>query len=291
MSLFAYWEEGKKQVLATKALHTIPDWKKQTYSCQTCKEKLAPTKDFTRTKNGNLEFVVAHFKHSPDSTCKEAIQESEEHKSKKAKLLGALFLEKIKLNIYGMEYMIPKPTVKDIEVKRKNNCADVLIEFNNYNPILGNGVAFEIMVSEGYNSINDKKESWAMKGYTLAEIPRHYSIEKIISKGLTIKTTNLEKIMNNIQHSEQILKDLISEIQIKVPEKMTELTSLQEIKFSENENNCSNCYFSTQDRSIEGEPILDTFACWLKKNRGFQRTPDKRDITQICNYYKRGATK
>lgn len=280
MSLYGYWEEGKKEILAAKAMTHLPEWKKEKYTCTDCKEILTPTIDFGRTRNGNQEYVVAHFKHNKESTCPLANGESNEHKERKGKLLSYLFGEKIKLNIYGMEYLIKKENVKDIEVTRKENRADVFIEFKEYNPIFGNGICFEIMESETYDSIEIKKEQWLSKGYTLIEIPKNTDFDKIFIEGFKIKETHLKKLIDSLNDKQKELLILIKRIEdFKLP-------SHQEILISETKNNCSNCFYSTQDKDIHGIKVPDRFACWLWNNKGLQKRPDKMDKNQICNFYK-----
>jgi hypothetical protein len=184
-----------------------------------------------------------------------------------------------------MIYIIPKETVKDTEVIRQENRADVFIEFNEYNPILGNGICFEIMESEGFESIEVKKEKWLIKGYTLIEVPKTKDLDKIFNEGFKVKQTHLRMLVDDLNNKKNELTTLINRIE------GFSLPSHQEIIISETENNCSNCFYATQDKDIQGVQVPDRFACWLWNNKGLQKRPDKMDKKQICNFYKGGVQK
>ena len=118
--------------------------------------------------------VRAHFMHKSDSQCYGYIPEgeSEEHYNEKMKLLDLLNEEEYSLKIDGLTFDIKTNSgfiqFKDKEVSLNNRRADVLLTFKSPNSILGLGIAFEIMISEKEESIEQKIKYWTAYGYTVA---------------------------------------------------------------------------------------------------------------------------
>ena len=271
--LYSWWEEGNREILAAKAIEFIKDYETQNFICAHCKEKLITKKGFVRIKNNQIEYVCSHFAHKPDSTCPNA-KESDEHKSRKAILLTWLFHEKIKLNLYGMEYNIPKKFVQDMEVIRGNNRADVLIEFDSFNPMFGRGIVFEIMESETQESIEIKTKQWQSKGYSLISIKANENLTNLMDNGFELEETFTENLLEELGKQEKKLVDLIKHIEgYRMP-------NFQQVKITQTENSCANCKFSTIDSRIS-----TLKACWIWRNKGLQIRPDKRDSFMICNFW------
>lgn len=279
MTLFANWIEGNKYILAGQAQAILNEsWKKQTYECPECKEKLTPVKDCLKTnQEGEEYYVVTHFSHKPESTCKLALNESDEHKTKKALILSALFNGKIKLNVNATTITLNVNEIKGMEKSVLDNQADILIQFNQFNALLGLGIAIEIMETESIESIEEKKIKYTNKGYTIIPIAKERNINDLIKDGINCYSPFLTTLKKEVMEATKELKLTLERAKI--------LPNLQQHSISSNSNSCLTCLHGSSNKTIKGELDQDSCCCWLWRNKGLQKTPDKMDNKHICNFF------
>lgn len=309
MTLFATWEKENKNILAAYAMNFFVDWKEEKYFCAECKEQLIPFKDSIKTnEQGTKYFVAPHFAHKSDSTCIFAKGEGEEHKSEKAKILSFLYLEKAIVKIHKLKTIIPKELIVGSEIKRGENRADILIEFNEFNPFFGNGIAIEIMKSETQVSIEEKKHQWLKKGYVVIEnfyesegtlflVLKNFYIEQLF-KEVEEKLVQLKKItFDGSQKLTNQVEESIEQLEAVAGQQDTEIESLntkinhafsllqrveniQIREFTKTSNNCSNCKQSSVDNKIPTR-----LCCWLKFHKRQLQFPEYTDNQFICNFW------
>lgn len=279
MTVYSYWEEGKRVMLAARAQACITDWKNQKYICEECKEQLTAIKDCSKTnEQGTTYYVVPHFSHKPESTCSKAKGESEEHLSRKIRILSALYTGKTKINVSGTSLLLNPINIKGEEIIRKENRADILIEFNSFNPIFGAGIVIEIMETETNESIEKKTEEWLAKGYSLISVPAWADIDKVIQHGLDLESVFTKKLLDSLSSKEKLLKDLLLRAEVQ--------PALQQMSITVGSNSCANCFYGSQDKDIHGNFVPDSFCCWIWQRKGYQKRPDKYDRQAICNFWR-----
>lgn len=285
MTLYAIWVEGNKKILASQSQAILHEsWKNQTYECIECKEKLSPVKDCLKTTNqGHEYYVTSHFSHKPESTCKLALNESKEHIEKKDEILSALFTGRIRININATTIILNPNEVKGTEQTILDNRADILVAFNQFNPLLGLGLAIEIMKTESNESIEQKRIKWTNKGYTVVSVSQNTKVIDLIKNGLNCSSPFLTTLNNQVMENLTELKLTLQKAQV--------LPHLQQHSVSIDSNNCSNCEYSSLDKTKEGTINPDTFCCWLWRNKGIQNKPDKWSKEHICNFYVKGGRK
>lgn len=276
MTLLANWKEGQREILGAKAFIEIPNYKEQTFTCidPDCNQTLSLKKEHNRFTFGKLIWVIPHFVHPPTSACKLA-GESAEHYERKLVLLSYLYCNKIKINIHGLVLVIDPENILGPEKRREENIADVLLEFKEYNPLFGNGIVFEIMVSETEESIETKKKKWLTKGYTVIPIPRHLSYDELALKGIKIEATFLKSLLNNLESQEDRLRELFKNVDSPVN---------QIVQNTESQFNCSNCLHSSEDKTREGTKT-GLMSCWKFKKYNYNNRPNKYTPNQVCNFW------
>jgi len=143
--------------------------------CPDCKKLVTPVKFHYKTRNKKKFFVATHFRIKGNFAGGCIHGESDEHKKKKILIASLVENKKIDLKINGSTIPFSCLKIKDVpklpyrwEQKRYDNRADVLFEFEEWHPILGSGIVFEIRVSESKNNNNGKEFDWCKNGYSLA---------------------------------------------------------------------------------------------------------------------------
>lgn len=279
MTLQATWIEANKKVLASQVQAILNEsWKKQTYECIECKEKLSPVKDCVKTSSeGNEFYVISHFSHKPESTCKLALNESQEHIQKKDQIISALFTGRIKINVNATIITLNPNEIKGTEQTVLDNRADILIAFNQFNPLLGLGLAIEVMESESFKSIEDKRIKWTSKGYTVISVSHNKKITDLIKEGLNCRSPFLTALNKQVMENIKELKTIL--------ERASVLPNLQQHSISQDSNNCLTCCYGGKDKTLDGIINNDKACCWLWYNKGLQKRPDKWSSDHICNFY------
>lgn len=279
MTLYATWIEGNKNILAAQIQAILNEtWKNQTYECTECKEKLSPVKDCIKTSSEGKEFyVISHFSHKPESTCKLALGESQEHIQKKDQILSALFTGKIKINLNATSIVLNPNEIKGTEQTILDNRADILIAFNQFNPLLGLGLAIEVMESETYESIEEKRIKWTNKGFTVISVSHNTKVTDLIKEGLNCNSPFLNTLNKQVMEHIKELNLILERAKI--------LPTFQQHSTSVNSNSCLNCLYGSSNKTIKGELDQDSCCCWLWRNKGLQKTPDKYDSKHICNFF------
>lgn len=241
-----------------------------------CAKKVTPVKSHIRTMNGEEYTVVSFFRHQEGvGGC--IYPEGDEHK--RAKIIIATMVENQKVPLVIGKTEIPYSSLhfKNVprlafrwEQKREDRKADVLFEFEEWHPALGQGIVFEAQMSNiTYEEMERRETDWVSKGYSLVWLRAEDFTENSLTHS-KIKIDNvwvlkLAKIMegftkNISQTYSNLKKDMVAHEQ-----KLTKT--------------CRTCSFGSIDR-INKELV----ACWIntRYRNGTHRRPNLREPLYSC---------
>jgi hypothetical protein len=167
--------------------------------------------------------------------------------------------------------------IKGTEQKVLDNRADILVAFNQFNPLLGLGLAIEVMESESYESIEEKRIKWTNKGYTVISVSQNTKVTDLIKEGLNCTFPFLTTLNNQVMEHTKELKLILERAKI--------LPNLQQHSISTTTNNCLTCCYGSKDKLVDGTINPDKACCWLWFNKGLQKKPDKWSTNHTCNFF------
>ncbi|KKM07658.1 hypothetical protein LCGC14_1731780, partial [marine sediment metagenome] len=170
----AFNKKEKRTYLASEAFVKFPDPYKEEWIC--CNEKdcthikVFAKKRHKRNHKGKEIHVTSHFFQSKNNEFKCSYStKSDRHYNMQMHIASLLYDNDLKLKI-GKNLTLPytDKNLKGAEKIRGSNRADYLIEFEEFNEILGNGIVIEIKNTEVESSIEEKNKKWSSQGYSIA---------------------------------------------------------------------------------------------------------------------------
>lgn len=277
-----------------KPFHAFDVWKtfgesdphkEEWICCPDCKKPVTPRIDHFRNINNKKISVVSCFqlKNPESGGCIHG--ETDEHRNAKILLSYLLNNEKITLKINNLSINFKDLKIKGVpelpyrwEQKRENRRSDVLIEFNEWHPILGRGIDFEIQKYE-INELEllERENDWVKSGYSMSWIPLNLFDEE------TLKTDSLEiniiwiNRLFQLKHNE--LSELIVSFERTNEEKFLQLEELYKQEVENIKNNFMDKQehlFKKMDNYIKFR--LDTVEIDLK-------IPDEEKKCENCKNY------
>lgn len=239
-----------------------------------------------RKINDKEVFVVSHFriKNSSFGLC--ITNESDEHK--KAKILIATLVEnkEIILKIGNSTIPYSALNIKNVpeipfrwEQNRENRRADVLFEFYEWHPVLGQGIVFEVQTYQLPEEDKTKREfDWICNGYSLAWLP--------IDLFQDLSLTQNEILINNPWALK--FAKINSELTKYTKDLLFELTNEKEKYEDRKIKTCRTCIQSSIDKDNS-----ELLACWYNTkwgktstSKGFMEYPSKHEPLDTCENHK-----
>jgi len=175
-----------------------------------------------------------HWRIHHDKAKSSSINESPEHKEIKETIYYDLVLNNSKLKIGNNLYSIDELSVKNISIegriceKKDSKIADVLIEFKEYNPMIGNGIAIEIQLSRQTELFGLKRSyDRSVYGYSCAWIDKKIFYEDYLIK----KVIEVDPYFECIEKYKEEVKDtnieLVNNIGFSINEKIKEMFQIK----------------------------------------------------------------
>lgn len=296
--LDAYHQQNNKGYPARLIWNIFSDpYNEKWYCCPLDLKPVTPVKGHTRKRKNNDDtttdiFVVSHFRLKSENIsggC--SYGESDEHRN--SKILVASLVENSEIPLTIGQSQIPYSTLKIKDIPQlpyrwnrtekilDNRRADILFQFAEWHPVLGQGIVFEIQ----YSSIHDfeKKEreyDWITKGYSITWLfTEHFSECSLTGDKIQIDypwAIAFAEIMNKLRED---TATKLQEANIRIGNLENELKNMVEQHLGKT---CRTCSYGTTD-SKNSELI----ACWYntKWRHGWKAHPERKEQLNKCQHW------
>jgi len=266
----AIHKETGKECFATEVWKLYKNPHKEDWlCCPICKKSVTPVKGHVREKDSRKIFVTSHFRIKDKNTGGCIYGESDEHK--KLKILIATLIENqsIKLKIGDAYIPYSKLKIKSVpelpyrwEQTVGNRRADVKFQFKEWHPVLGQGIVFEIALTETEQKKIEKEIDWNTQGYSLAWLEeKDFEGNSLTNSFIKISNPWSLTCLKFIRGEKEEIKDLIFEKRILLDE---------EKKYgAQKRNTCRTCKHGGLTKIKYGNPELIT--CWYGRNNGWKK--------------------
>jgi len=292
----AYNLKEKRDYVAAESFVKFVDPHKEEWQCcnqENCTHiKVVPVVKHIRKG----DYVTAHFKqHSLNELKCNNTNESDRHFNTKMHILSLVYEKDLKFKIGELILQYTEENIEGTEKLRKNRRADILLEFEKFNPILGKGLAIEIITTENEQSIRNKTKDWLINGYSIAWLYTNYFKDyKLTTDTIEIQYPYLngiysefeklnEKITSRFRELEKWGIEIDNQMQVTVNNLKAQLTYDKEKIVEEITNktrtSCRSCKNSSPDKES------DLLCCWKNYRDGTQKFPDKVEPNYSCKFW------
>lgn len=302
-----------------RAFSTFEDPHTEEWVCCPIDNKpVTPVREHKRNNSG----VISHFRLIDENLGGCTSGESDEHR--KYKILIATLVENNNTPLVVGNSEIPYSSlkVKNVpimaarwEQKIDNHRADVLFAFQEWHPVLGQGIVFEIQLSGISVFEKERREKeWVGNGYSLAWLQpndfseKSYSLnnEKIIItnpwalKYIELLEQKQRNLFSKIQEAENSLNNLkmsAEETYYTMKEEIHEYT-IEQLKKDFLYKSCRTCTHGSNDmrKVLKINPNTKSFvyqmeptgliACWYAYKNGISKRPAKREPMSHCENWR-----
>lgn len=261
---------------------------KETWTCCPLHEtRVTPVRFHTRDVKGVKQFITTHFSTVPNGEkCSSGTGESEAHERLKGLVASIVENEQIHLvSSRGVEIKYDKKDFKVIpsmrfrwEQKVEERRADVLFEFKTWNQLLGNGVVFEVQLSDIADASAQQREAdWIKNGYSVAWLyPNDFSDNMYVKDEITI-----QKIWGiEVSSLCKTMLDTITDKERNISRMVQDLDAMTG-------KSCRTCDFSAimKDRLTKLPIQTDLLNCWVAYKKGWGRRPSTVEPSYRCGYW------
>jgi len=243
-------------------------------------------------KSGKIVYVASHFTQNKKNEWKcSHTGETDRHYNLKMQIISLIYEKDLKIKIGNLILEYDETNIIGVEKLRISNRADVLLEFQKFNPILGNGLVIEIINTESTDSIEKKEIAWSSAGYSLAWVDAKTDFEGNTPTfdTININAPYLSTLHNSFEKLNTKISDRLREIEkweqeilynyfVKYKkelefnkDKILEELHLKKIK------TCRTCGYGSKSKDDE---IL--ISCFYKFHHSLQKFPDSREKEDHC---------